>query len=436
MDKLTNLINFLWGGPLILFVVLTGIYFSFNIGFIQVTRFGTILKRMIGNIGKNNSFKTITSVLGGTVGSGNIAGIATAISVGGPGAIFWMWVVTLFSSATKMVEVVLAVKNQQKDNKEKMGGAMYYIRSIKGKFGKILAIVYSIALLSYVIFNAGFIQVNTVSTSLENTFNMTPLCAGLLLMIISLLIVKGGLKRVSNVLSRLVPIMCILYIVFSSIVILINYKNILSSFGLIFKYAFTPAPVVGGFAGTSVLSAISKGASRGILANEAGTGTSASVHATTDNKPLEQGLWGIIEVMFVSYVMCSITALLTLVTGAWNSGYDGAPMVLEAFNSVYGLFGKYILCMMICLFAYTTYIGFFFEYTTCIKYLFNKKWLKWFQWLYLVPLLIAVFMPIKFVWIVADLIVGFVIVPNLIALLVLTPKFKKIFREEKDKIGL
>ena len=434
MESFSYLIDFLWGVPLILFVVLSGIYFSINIKFIQILKVKTILKRTLGNIGKSNSYKTITSVLGGTVGSGNIAGIATAISIGGPGAIFWMWIVTLFSMATKFFEVVLAVKNQKKDNKEKMGGAMYYIKSINGKFGEFLALFYSIALLVYVICDAGFIQINTVSTSLENTFNMTPFWAGILLTIISLLIVKGGLKRVSNVLGKIVPIMCAMYILFSGIVILINIKNIPNAFGLIFKHAFKPAPAIGGFAGASVLSAISKGASRGILANEAGTGTSATVHATTNNKPIEQGLWGILEVMFVSYIMCTITALLVLTTGAYTSGFDGAPMVLEAFNSVYGPFGKYILCAMISLFAYTTYIGFFFEYTACIRYLFKKKWHKLLNWAYIVPLLIAVFMPIKIIWSIADISVGFIVVPNIIALIMLTSEVKNIFEKEKTKI--
>ncbi len=433
MEKLIEIMDFLWGIPLTAFIVLSGIFFSIKIGFIQITKIKSIIKNTFGKIKTNNSYKTITSVLGGTVGSGNIAGIATAIAVGGPGAIFWMWIVALFSMATKMVEVTLAVKNQKKDDKNNnMGGAMYYIKTISGKFGKVLAFIYSIALLIYVLCDSGFVQINTVSTALEDTFHIAPLYIGIFLFAISLIILMGGLKRVSKVLEKSVPVMCLLYILFALIVIVINIKNIPGSIYKILKYAVKPAPIIGGFAGAGVISAISKGASRGIFANEAGTGTSTTVHATTENKPVEQGLWGIVEVAIVSFVMCTITALLVMTTNAWTTGLDGAPMVLEAFKGVYGSLGKYILCIMISLFAYTTYIGFYYEYTTCIRYLFKDKVAKYLKWLYLVPLLIAVFLPIEFIWTMADMSVGFIIIPNIVALLILTPKFKKVFNEEKN----
>jgi len=437
MEKIIEIMDFLWGIPLTAFIVISGIFFSTKIKFIQITKIKIILKNTFGKIKENNSYKTITSVLGGTVGSGNIAGIATAIAVGGPGAIFWMWVVALFSMATKMVEVTLAVKNQKKDDKNNnMGGAMYYIKTISDKFGKVLAFIYSIALLIYVLCDSGFVQINTVSTALEDTFKIAPLYIGIFLALISLIIIKGGLKRVSKVLEKSVPVMCMLYILFALIVIVINFKNIPRSIYRILKYAIKPAPVIGGFAGAGVISAISKGASRGIFANEAGTGTSTTVHATTENKPVEQGLWGIVEVAIVSFIMCTITALLVMTTDAWTKGLDGAPMVLEAFKGVYGNLGKYILCIMICLFAYTTYIGFYFEYTTCIRYLFKDKIAKYLKWLYIVPLLIAVFLPIEFIWTMADMSVGFIIIPNIVALMILTPKFKKVFNEEKNILGV
>ena len=361
--------------------------------------------------------------------SGNIVGIATAISVGGPGAIFWMWLVALLSMAIKMVEVTLAVYYQKKDKDfSTIGGAMFYISSIKGKVGKILAFIYSIALLTYVLCDAGFVQVNTMSTSINNTFNIEPLYIGLFLITISFIIIKGGLKRVSNILCKSVPIMCILYIFVSLIVILINFKNISNAIINIFKYAFVPAPIIGGFAGSTIIQAISKGASRGIFANEAGTGTSTIVHATTKNKPIEQGLWGIVEVYIVNFVICTITALLVLTTNAWTTGLEGAPMVLSAFQGVFGNFGKYILCIIICLFAYTTYIGFYYEYVTCIKYIFKNKIYSILKWFYLFPIFLAVYLPINSIWTLADISVGFIIIPNVLTLLILSKKFKKIFK--------
>lgn len=432
MTNIVDILDFLWGIPLTLFIVVAGLYFSKCINFIQLKNPKLIIKNTIGKIKKNNSYRTITSVLGGTVGSGNIAGIATAIAIGGPGAVFWMWLVALLSMATKMVEVALAVHYQKKDNNNNnIGGAMYYISSIKGKIGKILAILYSIALLIYVLCDAGFVQINTVSTSLIDTFNIKPLYVGILLLVISFIVIKGGLKRVSNILEKMVPIMCGLYIIISLIVIIINYQNIPSAFINIFKFAFKPAPIIGGFAGSTIIQAISKGASRGIFANEAGTGTSTTVHATTSNKAIDQGLWGIVEVYIVSFVICTITAFLVLTTNSWTTGLDGAPMVLNAFQSVFGNLGKYILCIMISLFAYTTYIGFYYEYTTCIKYIFKNKFSNILKWFYLVPIFMAVYMPISSIWTLADMSVGFIIIPNIIALLILSKQFKVLFKKSK-----
>lgn len=429
-DKIMGIFDYVWGIPLTIFIVIAGIYFSYCIKFIQITKIPTILKNTVGKIKENDSFKTITSVLGGTVGSGNVAGIATAIAVGGPGAIFWMWIVALFSMATKMIEVTLAVYHQKKDKDgNNYGGAMYYISTIKGKIGKTLAFVYSIALLMYVLCDAGFVQINTVATSLTDSFNLSPLIIGISLLILSLLVLYGGLKRVSKVLEKAVPVMCLFYLVAALIVIFANITALPEAFVTIIKYAFKPAPIIGGFAGATVVQAIAKGSARGIFANEAGTGTSTTVHATTKNKPVEQGLWGILEVSIVSFVVCTITALLVMSTGAWMTGLDGAPMVLSAFESFYGIVGKYILCFVIVSFAYSTYLGFFYEYSTCVRYLFKGRFLKVLKWMYLVPLIIAVFMPIEIIWSLADLSVGFIIVPNIISLFLLIKEFKKLYKK-------
>lgn len=433
-DKIVSVFDFIWGIPLTIFIVLVGLYFSYQIKFMQVVNVKKILKNTIGRIKEKDSFKTIMTVLGGTVGSGNIAGIATAIAVGGPGAIFWMWVVALFSMATKMVEVTLAVHHQKKDEKgNNYGGSMYYIKSIGKKIAKPLAFIYSIALLIYVLCDAGFVQINTVSSSIMDTFPVKPIYIGIALIVLSAIIFNGGLKRISKLLEKSVPVMCIFYLVVALIVICYNITNIPSAIATIFKYAFRPAPIIGGFAGATVLQAISKGAARGIFANEAGTGTSTTVHATSSNKPVHQGLWGMLEVSIVSFVVCTITALLVMTTNAWSTGLDGAPMVLYAFKSLFGNFGKYVLCFVIVSFAYSTYIGFYYEYSTCIRYLFNDKALKYLKWFYIVPVVFAVFLPIEVIWTFADMAVGFIMIPNLLALLLLRKDFKKIFSKEKLK---
>ena len=433
-DKIVAIFDFIWGIPLTIFIVLAGIYFSFCTRFLQLTGIKKVFKNTIGKIKEKDSYKTIMSVLGGTVGSGNIAGIATAIAVGGPGAIFWMWVVAFFSMATKMVEVTLAVKHQKKDKDgNNVGGPMYYIKSIKSKIAKPLAFIYSIALMIYVLCDAGFVQINTVSTSLMDTFSIKPILVGAILLILSIFIINGGLKRISKILEKAVPSMCIFYLVAAMIVIVVNIGNLPLALKQIVKYAFKPAPIIGGFAGATVVQAIAKGAARGIFANEAGTGTSTTVHATTNNPPVRQGMWGMLEVAIVSFVVCTITALLVMTTKTWSLGLDGAPMVLKAFESLYGTFGKYVLCVVIVSFAYSTYIGFFYEFTTCMRYLFSEKSLKILKWIYIIPVIFAVFLPIDVIWTFADMSVGFIMIPNLIALLLLSKEFKKIYRAELNE---
>ena len=436
MEKLIDIMDFIWGIPLTIFIVIAGIYFSYCTKFIQFSGIKKIYRNTIGKIKKDgkNSYRTITSVLGGTIGTGNIAGIATAIAVGGPGAICWMWVIALLSMATKMVEVTLAVHYHKKEKDRYVGGPMYYIKKIKGNAGKILTAIYSIFLLIYVLCDSGFVQMNTAATSIFDTFNISKWIIAIILISIAVIIVSGGLKRVSNILEKTVPLMVIFYFIATVVVVLINLKHIPAAFLTIFKYAFNKAPIVGGFAGATVLSAISKGAARGIFANEAGTGTSTVVHATTKNEPVVQGMWGAFEVYFVSFVVCTLTALLIMSTNAWTSGLDGAPLVLVAFKSVYGQIGKYILSIAIVAFACSTYIGYFYEYNACIRYIFGEDKIKYLKWFYIVPIIFAVFIPIKMIWTMADMAVGFIVIPNIIALVLLSKKFRELFNKQIKKL--
>lgn len=431
MNGLYDVISYIWGVPLTLFIVIAGLYFSKCTNFLQIRRIKTIYKNTIGKI-KNfgdESYKTITSVLGGTIGTGNVAGVATAIAVGGPGALFWMWLIALFSMATKMVEVTMAVHYHKKSDDGYVGGPMYYIKHIGKKIGPVLSWVYVLFLLIYVLCDSGFVQMNTAATSILDTFNISKIVVAIILISVGILVVSGGLKRVSSILKRSVPIMFIFYFIISLIVIIINIKNLPVGIANVFKYAFSPAPAIGGFAGASVIDAISKGAARGIFANEAGTGTSTTVHATSTNNPVVQGMWGMVEVYIVSFIVCTLTGLLIMSTGVWTSGVDGAPLVLSAFHSVFGNVGKYILCFVIVTFACSTYIGFFYEFSTCMKYIFGDKLFKFLKWIYIFPIVFAVFLPIEAIWSMADMTVGFIVIPNIIALFILSKKFKELFRK-------
>lgn len=431
-EKLIEVTNFLWGVPLTVFVVIAGIYLCKISNFIQFTSIRKIWRNTFGKKNKTESEKkTINTVLAGTIGSGNIAGIASAIAVGGPGAIFWMWVIALISMAIKFVEVTLAVEYRERNSDGTyIGGPMYYIKKIMGRFGKILAVIYSIGLLILVISDSGFVQVNTLATSINSTFDIPLVIVAIILILLSILIINKGFNRITNVLQKIVPIMSGIYVITALIIIVMNIDNLLASLMLIVKYAFTPAPVIGGFTGATVSAAISKGAARGIFANEAGMGTTTTVYVTSEEKnPVKQGMWGIAEVAVVSFIMCTLTGLVVMVSGAWLTGDTGAVMVLNAYESVYGACGKYIMCIVITLFAYSTFLGFYIEYKTSITYIFGEKSLKVLKWFYYIPIIFATLMPIEAIWSLADMAVGFIVIPNIVALIFLRNEFKKIYNK-------
>ena len=447
LEKVMDVTNTICGLPLTIFIIIAGLYFSYLVGFFQITHirklWGTTFGKMFKKIKKGEklkndpSYKTIASVLGGTIGAGNVAGVAAAIYIGGPGALFWMWVIALLSMATKMVEVMLATKHQQVDkNGNRFGGPMYYIKSIGGKAAKVLAVIYTITLLIYVLCDSGFVQINTIATSLHDTFSIALWPIAVVVGILSLFVIAGGLKRVSSTLEKLVPFMYATYIILALIVIIANIANLPAALVTVVKYAFMPAPVIGGFAGSTVATAISKGAARGIFANEAGLGTSTTVHATTTNGPVTQGLWGMIEVAVVSFMVCTISGLLVMTTGAWYGAEDGgAVMILYAFQTLYGQVGKYIVCFVLVTFCYSTYIGFFYEYTTALGYFLNEKWKNILKWTYAIPAVVAVFLSIDVVWdLLCDTAVGLIVIPNIIALVLLTKEIKKTFKAGKEKI--
>ena len=414
--------EFIWGVPLVIFIILSGVFLGLCTHFFQVSKFITLIKETV--LSKDNKAKKVfLNVLGGTVGAGNIIGIATAIAVGGPGSIFWMWIIAFFSMSTKMVEVTLAVKYHVKRDNQYVGGPMYYISHISGKIGKIMGAIYTFALLMYVLCDACFAQVNTASTAILDTFTVSPIIIAAFFIFISVILLIGGISRISTFLTKSVPFMCIIYIAIALTIVVINFKAIPNSFIIIVKYAFSPTPMVGGFLGSTVAQAMSKGAARGIFANEAGLGTATTVYATNDNEPIVQGMWGIIEVFFVSFIVCTISGLLVLTTNAWTTGLNGAPMVLYAFNSFGGQIGKYFFCFIIVLIAYSTYVGFYYEFNTCLNFFFSQKAIKYIKWIYILPIIFAIFLPIDVIWNIADIAVGFLALINIVSLILLSRQF-------------
>ena len=448
-DKLVSITEFLWGTPLMILMVGVGLYLTIGTGFFQIRRFGTVLKKTIGEVfqkenestrgeGQLKPYQALSTVLAGTVGSGNIAGVAAAIAIGGPGAVFWMWVIALVGMMTKMAEVSLSVAYRKKGaNSEYYGGPMHYIREgLGGGLGKFLGGFYAVALFVLVVTDACFVQTNTLATSAQETFGLPLLVSGIVLVAISIfIIVLGGVERIGDVCGKIVPPMCILYIIGSLGVILVNIGNVPGALKMIFQYAFAPMPAVGGFAGSTMALAMGRGASRGIFSNEAGEGTAATVHATAQtDHPIHQGMYGVLEVFIDTIIICTLTALSIITSGVWSSGSTGAVLTLEAFRTVWGKWGTYILCIAIILFTYSSYLGFFVEYRPSTEYLFGEKAIKYLQWFFFVPPIIAVTMPIEAIWSLADMAVGFIVIPNMLAILLLSKKFFQLFHEYMDKM--
>lgn len=446
--------DFLWGTPLMILMVGVGLYLTIRSGFFQFLGLPTWWKHTVGEVfGRKNKdangqeekregelkpFQALSTVLAGTVGSGNIAGVAAAIAVGGPGAVFWMWVIALVGMMTKMAEVTLSVQFRKKTpDGEYYGGPMHYMKEGLGKVGKFLAGFYAIALFIEVLADACFVQPNTLATCVEDVFGVPLIVSGIVIAVLSTIVVlSGGVKKIGDFCGKLVMPMILIYIVACLTVIIANIRQVPAAFGMIFQYAFAPAPAVGGFVGSTISLAMARGASRGIFSNEAGMGTAATVHATaqTDN-PAHQGMYGILEVFIDTIIICTLTALTVICSGVWSCGDTGVVLTFDAFRGTWGFAGLVVLCIAVVLFTYSSYLGFFVEFRTCVEYLFGEKTIKYMKWLFLALPIVSVTLEVEQVWDIADMAVGFIVIPNMIALLLLSPKFFKILKDYRAKLA-
>lgn len=443
-SKLCDIMNFFWGTPLMILMVGIGLYLSIRTGFFQISGIRIWIRQTIGELfvkkgpeakaheGELKPFQALSTVLAGTVGSGVIAGVSAAIAIGGPGAVLWMWIIAAVGMMIKMAEVTLAVAYRKKSGSgEYFGGPMHYMSKGLGAPGKVLAGIYAVALFVLVLADACFVQTNTLAVCVNDVFQVPLLISGIVVVSISMLVIlKGGVKKIGDFCGKMVPPMILIYIVACLVVIIFNIKNIPDAFRMIFQYAFAPAPAVGGFAGATLSMTIARGASRGIFANEAGMGTASTVHATAQtDHPAHQGMYGILEVFIDSFIICTMTSLTVICSGVWSNGNTGVVLTFDAFRSVWGQLGIMLLCMAVVLFAYSSYLGFFVEFRACVEYLFGGNMVKYLQWIYFILPLLAVTLEVEQVWDIADMAVGFIVVPNMIALLLLSPKFIALFKE-------
>lgn len=429
-----------------IFLVLVGLWFTVGTGFWQIRNFGKIFKKTFGSMFKKQTkdgispFQAMSTALASTVGTGNIAGVATAITAGGPGAIFWMWISSFLGMMTKFAEVALAVHFRKKDDRgEWVGGPMYTIERGMGKKWKWLAVVFSVLCMSASLGVGNITQVNTMAHTLSNSFGVSPLTTGIVTAILAGFVILGGVKTIAQVSEFLVPFMSGIYIIASALVLIAFSQNIIPVFKTIFIEAFNPGAAVGGVCGYTVQKALNMGFRRGIFSNEAGLGSAPIAHASAQTRqPVEQGMWGAVEVFVDTIVLCTLTALVILCSGAYNplgfGGLDGAALTTKGFELALGDFGGGVISICTALFALATVFGWSLYGERCCVYLFKARRAKYlYRFFYIILLIPGALMNVDAVWMIADFLNGLMAAPNLISLIVLSPVvFSLIKKYERD----
>ncbi|WP_053956546.1 alanine/glycine:cation symporter family protein [Inediibacterium massiliense] len=462
MEKiLDSIVGFLWGLPLIITILFTGFYFTFGSKFFQFRYFGHIMSQTFfklfqkskeeENVSKGiiSPLEAVSTAIGGSVGVGNMGGVATAIAVGGPGAVFWMWLMALIGMLIKTAEVTLAVYYRNTDEEgNPYGGPTYYMEKGLGeernfKFWIIPAIIFGLGIFSTFPIT---LQNYTVSEAVSSTFNISMVSVAIVYVIVNYFMILGGIKHLGKIASKIVPIMCLFYILSALFIILKNASLIPSTFALIFSSAFKGTAAIGGFAGVTTAQVIRLGISRSVFSNEAGWGTSPMIHSTakTDH-PIKQGLWGGFEVFIDTMVVCTVTALLIIITGEWSSGLSGATLTLTAFESGVGTIGRQIVAIGTFLFGITTSSGWYSYYEIILRHSLKEKVqlknniLKFYKAIYPFPGLFMVLyavkngLPGKYVWYFADITSAIPTFANVFAILLLSGTFFKLLKDYKAR---
>ncbi|HFI0567815.1 TPA: alanine/glycine:cation symporter family protein [Streptococcus suis] len=437
LELMQNINNFVWGPPLLLLLVGTGVYFTLRLGVFQISKLPTAFRLIFSSDqsgqGDVSSFAALCTALAATVGTGNIVGVATAITTGGPGALFWMWVAAFFGMATKYAEGFLAIKYRTKDaNGQAAGGPMHYITLGMGQKWKPLAIFFAISGVLVALLGMGtFSQVNSIASSMSSSFGLAPQLVSIVTAISIAFFTFGGIEKISEVSTKIVPFMAILYILASLTVLALHWDQLIPTLALVLKSAFTPAAAVGGFAGATVQQAIQRGIARGVFSNESGLGSApiAAAAAKSDN-PVEQGLISMTGTFIDTLIICTLTGLTILVTGQWSGeGLEGAPLTQAAFATVFGNTGSIALTISLVLFAFTTILGWSYYGERCIEFLFGTKSILPYRLLFVAMVALGGFLKLDLIWTIADIVNGLMALPNLIALLALSPVIIKETRQ-------
>ncbi|TYZ29231.1 sodium:alanine symporter family protein [Selenomonas caprae] len=419
--------SFMWGPPLITLLVGTGIFLTIRLHLLQVFRLpkalGLIFKAKNHGEGDVSSFKALCVALAATVGTGNIVGVATAVKVGGPGAIFWMWMAAFFGMATKYAEGLLAVKYRSTDEKgEIAGGPMFYIRNGMGEKYKPLATFFAVATILVAYLGIGtFPQVNAIVDSVNISFGVPKLATDIVLTLLIAAITLGGLQSIAKVASKVIPFMAVMYIAISLGLILMHLDAVPAAVSLILESAFTGTAAAGGFAGSTIMMAMQNGIARGVFSNESGLGSAPIAAAAAKTKhPAEQGLISMTGTFIDTIIICTMTGLALVLTGVWQGDAAGAAMTSAAFASVYGFLGSQLLTIALALFAFTTILGWnYYGERACI-YLMGTKGVLPYRVIFIALIASGAFLKLEAIWILADIVNGLMAIPNLIALIALS----------------
>lgn len=427
--------SIVWGAPLLILLLGTGLIISIRIKFFQIKKFGYILKNTFFTLFRSKSpteskdkdsisqFKAVSTALAAAMGTGNIVGVATALTIGGPGAIFWMWISAILGMSLVYAENYLGTIYRKKKNGVWYGGPMAYLEHGTGR--RIPAICFAAFCCLASLGMGNMTQINSISSVLNDSFGINPLPIGIIGAIATVAVVSGGIKRIGSASQVIIPVLTLLYISAALIITAINYRSLPEVFGDIFKGAFGISPVGGGISGALISRSINTGLRRGVFSNEAGLGSCALLHSSADGKdPKQLGMWAITEVFIDTILCCTVTAVAILSSGVMDCGKDGAPLVTEAFKSCFGNAAPYFITASIVLFAFATIIGWFHCGECSVRYLFGETGIGFYKFIFTVFIVVGSVSKLEAVWAVSDIFNGLMAIPNLSGLIILRKKIK------------
>ncbi len=437
IDSMNWLNGILWGPIMLILLLGTGFYLTVGLKLFSFTYLAKAFKLMwegraikSDDVGEVSTFKALMTALAATIGTGNIAGVATAIFIGGPGALFWMWMTALVGMATKYAETVLAVEYREVTDKGSyVGGPMYFIKNGLGKNWAWLGGAFAVfaALASFGIGNT--VQANSIAQALNSSFGLSPMITAAVLFALSVLVIIGGVKRIADVAGVLVPAMALIYCAGGVVLVIIKIAEVPAAFALIFQEAFSPTAATGGFAGATVMMAMRMGVARGLFSNEAGLGSGCIAYAAAATSgPVTMGLVGMLGTFLDSIIVCTFTGLAIVLTGAWTSGETGSALTSLAFDTVIPYGGAFV-SLSIALFAYSTILGWCVYAERCIIYLFNEGAVKYFRIVYVAVVPVGAVASLDTVWLIADNLNAMMAIPNLIGLILLSPVLFKLTKK-------